>query len=94
MESAGRPARATTLPERTSWRPPSGDVPARIEPCGGDFRPEEYAVEFRRFTSWVPDYGLKLRFIGSGPGANERDPQVSWTRGFLENLVAKSPRLA
>jgi len=61
--------------------------------CGGDFRPEEYAVEFRRFTSWVPDYGLKLRFIGSGPGAGGRDPQVPWTRGFMENLVAKSPRL-
>jgi alpha-N-arabinofuranosidase len=61
--------------------------------CGGDLRPEEYAVEFRRFTSWVPEYGLKLRFIGSGPGAGERDPQVGWTRGFLENLVAKSPGL-
>jgi alpha-N-arabinofuranosidase len=61
--------------------------------CGGDFRPEEYAIEFRRFTSWVPDYGLKLRYIGSGPGAGGRDPQVAWTRGFLENLVAKSPRL-
>jgi alpha-N-arabinofuranosidase len=61
--------------------------------CGGQFRPEEYAVEFRRFTSWVPDYGLKLRFIGSGAGASERDPQVSWTRGFMENLVGKSPAL-
>jgi alpha-L-arabinofuranosidase len=61
--------------------------------CGGDFRPEEYAVEFRRFTSWVPDYGQKLRFIGSGPGADLHDPQVSWTRGFLGNLVAKSPDL-
>ena len=61
--------------------------------CGGDFRPEEYAVEFRRFTSWVPDYGQKLRFIGSGPGADLHDPQVSWTRGFLDNLVAKSPDL-
>ena len=61
--------------------------------CGGDFRPEEYAVEFRRFTSWVPEYGLKLRLIGSGPGASANDPQVSWTRGFLENLVGKDPRL-
>jgi len=61
--------------------------------CGGDFRPEEYAVEFRRFTSWVPDYGRKLRFIGSGPGASADDPQVSWTRGFLGNMVAKSPDL-
>ena len=61
--------------------------------CGGNFRPEEYAVEFRRFTSWVPNYGRKLRFIGSGPGADERDPQVSWTRGFMENLVGKSTHL-
>lgn len=61
--------------------------------CGGDFRPEEYAVEFRRFTSWVPDYGNKLRFIGSGPGTSHGDPQVSWTRGFFENILAKSPRL-
>jgi alpha-N-arabinofuranosidase len=59
--------------------------------CGGDFRPEEYATEFRRYTSWVPDYGLKLRFIGSGPGADADDAQVAWTRGFLEGLLAKGP---
>lgn len=61
--------------------------------CGGDFHPEEYAEEFRRFTSWVPAYGLDLRFIGAGPGADYRDPQISWTRGFLESLVARRPRL-
>jgi alpha-N-arabinofuranosidase len=61
--------------------------------CGGNFRPEEYAVEFRRFTSWVPNYGKKLRFIGSGPGAEDNDSQVSWTRGFMENLVGKSTHL-
>ena len=61
--------------------------------CGGDFRPEEYAVEFRRFTSWVPDYGRKLRFIGSGPGASVDDPQVSWTRGLLGNLVGTRAEL-
>src|SRR6185437_6027564 len=26
--------------------------------CGGDFTPEEYAAEYRRFTSWVPRYGV------------------------------------
>ena len=57
--------------------------------CGGDFRPEEYAVEFRRFISWVPDYGLKLHFIASGPGAAINDPQVEWTRGFFQELLAK-----
>jgi alpha-N-arabinofuranosidase len=61
--------------------------------CGGDFRPEEYAVEFRRFTSWVPSYGQELRLIGSGPGAGHRDPQVSWTRGFLDNLVSTGSQL-
>ncbi len=59
--------------------------------CGGNFRPEEYAVEFRRFIGAVPGYGLKLHFIGSGPGADWRNPAVDWTRGFLENIVAKSP---
>jgi alpha-N-arabinofuranosidase len=57
--------------------------------CGGDFKPEEYAVEFRRYTSWVPEYGRKLRFVASGPGAAMDDPQVEWTRGFFERLLAK-----
>ena len=61
--------------------------------CGGDFRAEEYAVEFRRFTSWVPSYGLDLRFIGTGPGMGPRDPQVSWTHGFLGNLVGNAERM-
>ncbi len=61
--------------------------------CGGDFRPEEYAIEFRRFTSWVPDYGLKLRFIASGPGTSANDAQVEWTRGFFERLLAKGKEM-
>jgi alpha-N-arabinofuranosidase len=57
--------------------------------CGGDFKPEEYATEFRRFTAWVPDYGLKLRFIASGPGAEIQNARTAWTRGFFEGLLAK-----
>ncbi len=53
--------------------------------CGGNFLPQEYATEFRRFTSWVPNYGEKLRFIASGPGAEENDFQTSWTRGIPGN---------
>src|SRR6185369_5263891 len=34
--------------------------------CGGDFLPEEYAVEFRKFTAWLPTFGVKLQLIGSG----------------------------
>jgi alpha-N-arabinofuranosidase len=57
--------------------------------CGGDFKPEEYATEFRRFTAWVPDYGLKLHLIASGPGAEIHNAQTAWTRGFFEGLLAK-----
>lgn len=61
--------------------------------CGGDFLPEEYAVDFRRFTAWVPDYGLKLRLIGSGPGAAIDDPRVEWTRVFFDRLRAKGKQM-
>lgn len=48
--------------------------------CGGNFNPDEYAVEFRRFTAWVPSYGVRLAFIGSGPNSDNR----AWTRRFFE----------
>ena len=55
--------------------------------CGGNFRPEEYASEFRRFTTWIPEYGQDLQFIGSGPDNNDMD----WTRGFFEELLVRRP---
>lgn len=57
--------------------------------CGGDFTPEEYAMEFRRFASWVPRYGVDLAFIGSGPGAGPNDPDIEWTRRFFRKLVER-----
>jgi alpha-L-arabinofuranosidase len=48
--------------------------------CGGNFAPEEYAIEFRRFSAWVPDYGVGLRQIPSGPNGND----LNWTRKFFE----------
>jgi alpha-N-arabinofuranosidase len=53
--------------------------------CGGNFTPQEYAVEFRRFATWVPGFGRELSFIASGPNVDD----WSWTRGFLEELVRK-----
>ena len=48
--------------------------------CGGNFAPEDYAIEYRRFAAWVPRYGVDLALIGSGPnGAN-----LDWTRKFFE----------
>jgi len=53
--------------------------------CGGNLTAEEYATEFRRFIAWVPRYGVKLGFIGSGPNGGDR----RWTRGFFTKLAEK-----
>ncbi|MGA8433131.1 MAG: alpha-L-arabinofuranosidase C-terminal domain-containing protein [Candidatus Sulfotelmatobacter sp.] len=53
--------------------------------CGGNFTAQEYAVEFRRFATWVPRFGQELSFIGSGPNVDD----WSWTRGFFEEIVRK-----
>jgi alpha-N-arabinofuranosidase len=50
--------------------------------CGGNFTPEEYAAEYRRFAEWVPGFGLNLAFIGSGPNGGDTD----WTRRFFTRL--------
>ncbi len=51
--------------------------------CGGNFSPEDYAVEFRRWTAWAPGYGVKLAYIGSGPNGGD----LKWTRGFFHKLT-------
>ena len=56
--------------------------------CGGDFTPEEYATEFRKFTAWLPTYGVPLKLIGSGPNGGD----VGWTRRFFQGLVEKGQR--
>ena len=47
--------------------------------CGGNFRPEDYASEFRRFTDWVHSFGQDLCFIAAGPNNDD----VDWTRRFF-----------
>ena len=54
--------------------------------CGGNFTGEEYAVEFRRFVEWVPEFGVDLSFIASGPNVAD----YAWTRGFLQKLTEKN----
>lgn len=53
--------------------------------CGGDFLPEEYATEFRKFTAWLPTYGVKLNLVGSGPNGGD----LGWTRRFFQKLTEK-----
>ena len=54
--------------------------------CGGNFTPDEYATEFRRYTAWAPDYtrsgGQKLALVGSGPNGGD----IDWTRRFFARV--------
>ncbi|HXI88668.1 MAG TPA: alpha-L-arabinofuranosidase C-terminal domain-containing protein [Blastocatellia bacterium] len=50
--------------------------------CGGNFTPEEYAAEYRRFAEWVPKYGIEPAFIGAGPNSGDLD----WTRRFFARM--------
>ena len=94
VEYCNSPARSTTLADvraETGYRDPFGvrfwGVGNESWGCGGNFTPQEYAAEFRRFTTWVPSYGVDLSFIGSGPNVDD----WNWTRGFLEEIVRKGP---
>lgn len=89
VEYCNSPAGTTTLAD---MRAVKGDrVPARVRfwgvgneswGCGGNFTPEEYAAEYRRFTAWVPRYGVDLAFVAAGPNGGDLD----WTRRFFTKL--------
>jgi alpha-L-arabinofuranosidase len=94
LEYCNAPAGATTWGDR---RVAAGDrEPYRVRywgvgneawGCGGNFTPEEYAEEFRRFTTWsVPQFDVPLAFVASGP--NGRD--VDWTRRLLGALADRN----
>ncbi|HME00733.1 MAG TPA: alpha-L-arabinofuranosidase C-terminal domain-containing protein [Terriglobia bacterium] len=53
--------------------------------CGGSFLPEDYATEFRRYTTWVPSYGVDLAFVASGPPDDDWD----WTHRFFEEILGR-----
>ncbi|HVC98151.1 MAG TPA: alpha-L-arabinofuranosidase C-terminal domain-containing protein [Pirellulales bacterium] len=57
--------------------------------CGGKFTPEDYCREYRKFTEWVPSYGVPLYLIAAGPNGND----VDWTRRFFAKWAdyAKAP---
>jgi alpha-L-arabinofuranosidase len=57
--------------------------------CGGNFTAQEYAVEFRRYTTWAPEYGHPLSFVASGPNSDD----WQWTRGFFEEIARKDKGL-
>ena len=53
--------------------------------CGGNFTPEEYAAEYRRFSEWVPGFGINLSYIGAGPNGGE----LEWSRRFFGRLAER-----
>ena len=55
--------------------------------CGGEFTAQEYAVEFRRYSTWLPSHGEHLNLIASGPNVDD----WNWTREFLEEVLRKGP---
>ncbi|HEV2950069.1 MAG TPA: alpha-L-arabinofuranosidase C-terminal domain-containing protein [Gemmataceae bacterium] len=57
--------------------------------CGGKFTPEDYCREYRRFTDWLPGYGVPLYLIAAGPDGNNLD----WTRRFFKKWTdfARAP---
>jgi len=55
--------------------------------CGGNFTPEQYASEYRRFQAWIPNYGLPLKLVASGPNQDD----VNWTAVFFEKTLHERP---
>jgi alpha-N-arabinofuranosidase len=54
--------------------------------CGGAFCPEDYAAEYKRFATYLRDFGgTKPFLIGCGPDGNDLD----WTRRFFAKLGAR-----
>ncbi len=55
--------------------------------CGGHLAPEDYAMEYMRFSSFLPDIpGAPLYLIAVGPSRNDAD----WTRRFFTKLQGHS----
>ncbi len=93
VEYCNSPAGSTTLAEiraasgqREPYKVKFWGVGNESWGCGGNFSPEEYATEYRRFTAWVPGYGVGLAFVGSGPA----DGDLEWTRRFFSKLAERN----
>jgi alpha-N-arabinofuranosidase len=55
--------------------------------CGGNFDPEDYATEYKRFTSWIPGYDVVPRLIASGP----QEDEIDWTHRFFDKICKGQP---
>jgi alpha-N-arabinofuranosidase len=58
--------------------------------CGGDMLPEDYAAIFRRFTSFVPDFGVGLKLAAVGPSDSWNNRDLAWTERLFSRLAEKA----
>ncbi|CAN5566298.1 alpha-L-arabinofuranosidase C-terminal domain-containing protein [soil metagenome] len=55
--------------------------------CGGNMCPEDYAVQYKQFSSYCRDFGASaLQLIACGPNSGEKDFHVDWTRRFFKRI--------
>ena len=94
IEYCNSPAESTTLArmrgtngDRDPFKVRYWGVGNEAWGCGGNFTPEEYAAQFRHFTSWVPGYDVPLSLIISGAS----DEDYDWTRRLMKGLLEKGP---
>ncbi len=56
--------------------------------CGGNMTPEFYADEFRRYQTYIRDYGhTRPKVIAVGAGTSVRNPGYNWTRVMMEKAA-------
>ncbi len=56
--------------------------------CGGWMRPEVYADQYRRFSTYISEFGgVRPFLIACGPNGND----TRWSRGFFDTLQGRHP---
>lgn len=56
--------------------------------CGGSMRPEFYADQYRRYQTFVRNYGQnRIYKICCGPGASEEAPNYEWTEVMMKQAA-------
>jgi alpha-N-arabinofuranosidase len=90
MEYCNQPSASALADERAANGSPSPfgvkywGVGNELWGCGGQFRPEAAAAEFRHYAVFAPTFGGTRPFlVGCGPSGND----TRWTHGFLETLA-------
>ena len=58
--------------------------------CGGDMIPEDYATEFRRFTSFIPHFDVNMKLVAVGPSDSWNRRDTEWTRRFFTSISERS----